>query len=652
MFTYHFQSKLIQNEGILGKAAEATFDPALETYYNQLGASCNPSQWAALNFTRLLSNPQYTTYLTDCSVAGLADLLYGKTASNSPTPAIWSLKGANLKKALDQLKPYLPCAPLTTHTQFIKSIATRINASIPGEYIEVLKQSASTPCTLQSRVLMAVMAILNHGLMVLNRPRRDSDGNIASYETSFITRDYDLIKQMAQLGLFSTSQDPTQNQADNLAILERFEKAIFGAPGSPWGSSTAYALEKGSIAAAKITPKLILDSASGGLGTKVCFELVIPKGNSINIFDPAVSILPVTLMRCFTEGIISTIVNNDMVEITSQGLGGEPDFVSRVTATPAVYENAYADCPDKARVTERAYQPIGFGIRTCRLMLLNLESSIYGAKGYVKLNPYEIKAIKPISMSQIDTSAHSLSPVAIYTTFEKSLNGLNYEQLLNVVRRIPALARVLANGNQAISINTVVSALPVVHYSEILKYLITYNPTAISEIKAVGTRTAGNKLPLSGTTLEDKRKTLESMLADNYIAISYLSKEGSREIIATSNEQLLAAKLGNDYKLRYEGWYTQCEVLKSYILASAPTRQAIAEMITNYGIKYLDASKLTGITEPEIDSWIAEASTLRPQRKAPTPNPDNISVRCIPAAPYFRTLKISNIQGVAVLDNI
>ena len=644
MFTYRFQSKLIQQEGILGTVAEASFDPALENYYNQLGASCNPQQWQALNFVRLLGAPQYTNYLIDCSVSGVADMLYGKTGINTQAPALWTMKGAPLKKALAQLKPYLSCAQLAVHLQIIKDIASRMNTTIPSEFIEALKASANNPVTVQSRTVMALTAILNHGLMIYRRPIRRGDAQtVSGYETCFITRDYNLIKQMAQNGLFSTSKDPVQNQADNITVMDRFEKALYGKPGTPWGTTTGTALEQGRVAAAKLTPQALENN-------QVYFDLTIPQGN-IDISDPAVSVLPVTLMRCFTEGIISTIANNAMVEITSQGYNGDPDYVSKVTATPAVFEQAYSDCPDKAKVAERAYLPVGFGVRTCRLLLLNLESSIYGSKGYVKINPYDIKAIRPIDASQLNTSAHSLSPMAIYTTFEKSLNGLSYEQLVDVVRHIPTLARLLANTGKPIDINAVVSALPKVHYSEVLKYLISVDPNAIKTIQSVGTRTASDKTPLQGT-LDERRKALEDLLANHYVAINYLSKEGLREIIATSNEQLLAAKLGTDYKLKYEGWFTQCQVIKNYILTASPTKQMVAEMIASYGIKYLDINALSGNTEAEIDAWIEAANASRPQRKASVPNPENISVRCIPAAPYFRTLKIPNIQGISVLDNV
>ena len=78
----------------------------------------------------------------------------------------------------------------------------------------------------------------------------------------------------------------------------------------------------------------------------------------------------------------------------------------------------------------------------------------------------------------------------------------------------------------------------------------------------------------------------------------------------------------------------------------------IADMIASYGIKYLDVNLLKDTTEVEIDAWIANADASRPQRKPNAPNPENIGVRCIPAVPYYRTLKLSNIQGISVLENI
>lgn len=639
---FNLQSRLIQTEGIIAQLAQAQFDAQMGVAYYNLGKSFtgDDKSRASLNFMSFLEHPGCKPLLQSWALSGLSDLIYGKAAPNG-APLAWVLSEPDMKDMVSTLSPYLSSVPLKEHLGLIHQIVAQAQIDVPKIWVDALTKAKERQAMMTG--YLALTFLLDNALLVYDRPKysRANPQQLVGYETCFITRCRRIIEAMAQANIFAASSDLKSAMIDSQAALAKFNTAIYGAADKPWGAKTLSALKQGTLAVAKLTPKIV----DGG---KCYYDLTIPQ-SGLDICNRNARILPVSLIYQFTEGFMYHLVENGYSRITcvSPEAG---EYTVDVTINPALYKEAYSNSTDTDRVEARSRLPVGFALRSGAMHLLNIESSLFSSKGYSKVNPWNIVGVKKIALKDVNTVAHDYEPNNIQAVFIKHLKGKTAAELRVIMSKVPELQAKYPE-KTPLSITGIVDAVPKVHYSKLLTYLLENVPNAAEELKSVGTRPPMKDYILKGNNDEERAESLKELLKTHVVYISFIAKSGADEVFATNSEAILEEKLGKWYKLEYEGWDIKCAELKRYALENKLQSPSLVEaLVRKYKIKYLDTSKLTAVTPEALDKWIEDARASKPKRNY-TPDPLMVTIRNLNASSpgdYFKNVKIPSIQAIKI----
>lgn len=648
---FQFQSRLIQTEGFIAQVAQTQFDAQMDMFYYNLGrdfhksvqkGTGNSSARAALNYANFLNSPACANLRDNWALNGLASLIYGK-ADNRGLPLAWSAPDTDVKEYVSILKPYLASVDMKAHVGLIHQIVAQAGIDVPKAWVDAITESNGKQGMLKS--YLAMLFLLENALLVYDRPLYSSTDKtqVIGYEPCFITRSRKLLYSMAMSGSFSLSSDPNTAISEGNKMMAKFDSAIVGASDKLWGTKMKTALSAGLFAVAKLTPKSV-----DGNG-RCCYDLTIPQ-TPLNLCDANARVLPVNLMYQFCEGLMYHMVENSISRITCV-TPARGEFSTIATITPGTFKQLYADCTDSERVEQRSRLPVGFALRSGKLQVLNLESSLHSAHGYSHIDPWSITNIQKIAPKDVNCAAHNFDPNAIRAVFTRHLKNMQPAELRSLLTQIPELASVYKE--PSLTITGVTNAVSNVHYTVLLSYLLKTIPNVQEELSHVGERPPMRDYVLKGNTDLERIESLKKLMSEHIVYISYTSSKGPSEVYTTSNEKLLASKLGDWYKLKYEAWAVRVEALKQYIAETKLNKvSAIEALVNKYKIKDLDCSKLTDTTPEAIDKWIEEAKTNRKTRNI-TPDPLNICVRDVNAtAPneYFKTIKYNSIQAIKIED--
>ena len=654
MFGFNFQSKMLQSESLVAQLAQVQFDSILEKYYSDAGEA-GAFGTDALSITAILLNkskvfasyqkkanmPQPLNYLNLWAAEGLSNLMYAKSDPATGLPALWTQTPKTTKELISLFQPFFGAIDLVQHA---KTMQYALNVygkpfTIPQDLVDAITASAKSKKAVgqKSLAVLALTSVMDKTLVLYERPVYAKDGKtLTRTETCFLTRNIQILEALAKQGIISVP-DGVDITAALTEKLEKVVKDLFGDEKAAIGNVTKRALQ------AECVPcvKLVFERNSAG---RDVFSMTVPP-SGLDITSPDARVLPVRFMYKYCEGLIGALTIAKTAEIASNHPVDGP-YTVKVTPSADVFKSVYSDC-DPAAVESRAQLPIGYSLRRGRLILFNLENSVYSTHGYASINPFNITNIKAIDTASINRLVHALDPISVNAYFVKAVSVAKPADLEEIIKGIPSLDEALTKfklPHTADGVSQVLgrAKLPLL---EIVTYMKNVDRNCITNIKSSGTRSTVAGVPLEGATDEEKAKNLYALLNTGIICIKYEGNNGASDILATELESELVKVWGMNYQLERESWAHKCDALRSRVLRDGLSKTQISQLVEKYKITGLDISKLVSNSIVDFDKWVSDAAAARKQT---TPKPDIVTVRCLNRQePFFKSLKLSGIKSVA-----
>ncbi len=638
---FMLQNRMLQLDGLMcSLSCGLRFDPVLENYYKQMGQQ---SVATSLDFNAFLTTAGATNVKLEWAKWSLVELIYSNGYGET-LPAVFNPE-YTVKTCADGLKclePYLGVMTPDAHLQCLKQRTTNFGVSYFNDAL-IASFKKKYPIDEKHIRYLAIQHILNNGLIIARRPIYSRDKTTCTgYEDCYYTACNHIINTLSTSGL--AADHPNESLEEREKRRRRLMNVHTGGAGVYICDRIRKGLAEMKHSVVKIVPNKLVS------GT-MTYSMTLPN-QPVDLMSGDIKFIPAVLMYHFCEGLTERLTHVQMAGITC-GNGLVPDYEAKVTVIPEILNKAYAGCSNPDIVADRAIKPVGYSLSRCTYVAHNLEASILSGTGYAKINPFDIKAIRPIQPSEINRDLHEISPDAVLQYFLQHTDFSNNTVCQSLISEIPEVSYY----NQ--TLNDIRDACTRVHISRIFAYMAAHKdkyPRYLSEIKKGSVQVNSHTVRLTGTN-SDKIAQIRELMKENLILIKYASSDGTiSEIKTTSNPVILAKCLGKDYVLKFESAKDKINALAELIIKKRITsKQTISDLINKYKIKNISADSLIEpFTAGDITVWAETAVNNLPQRDR-KPNPDLILLRNCELVKaekggYWRNLNIQNITDVAILD--
>lgn len=638
---FNLQNRMLQLDGLMcSLSCGLRFDPVLENYYKQMGQQ---SVATSLDFNAFLATAGANKIKLEWAKLGLADFIYS-SGYDEALPAVlnpaYTVK--TCAEGLKCLEPYLGVMPPEAHLQYLKQITTNFGVSYFNDaLISSFKQKY--PIDEKHIRYLAIQYILSRGLIIARRPVYSRDKTTCTgYEDCYYTSCDYIINTLSRSGI--TADSPNES----MEAREKKRRRLMNVHTGASGVYICDRIRKGLAEMTHSVVKIVPNKLSSGTMT---YSMTLPN-QPVDLMSGDIKFIPASLMYYFCEGLTERLVHTQMAGITC-GNGLIPDYEAKVTVVPEILNKAYSGCSNPDIVAERAMKPVGYSLSRCTYVAYNLEASLLSGTGYAKINPFDIKAIRPIQPAEINADLHELSPDAVLQYFLQHTDFNDNAVCQSLTSEIPEVMYY----NTAL--NDIRTACTRVHISHIFAYMSAHKdkyPRYLSEIKKGSVQVDSHTVQLTGTN-SDKVAQIRELMKENLILVKYASSDGTiSEIKTTSNPAILAKCLGKDYMLKFESAKDKINALADLLIKKRVTsKQTISDLINKYKIKNISADSLIEpIAAGDISAWAETAINNLPQRDR-KPNPDLILFRNCELVKaekggYWRNVNIQNITDVAILD--
>lgn len=638
---FDLQNRMLQLDGLMcSLSCGLRFDPVLENYYKQMGQQ---SVATSLDFNAFLATPGASNVKLEWAKWSLAEFIYshgyGETLPAVFNPA-YTVK--TCADGLQCLEPYLGVLSPDAHLQMLKQRTTNFGVSFFNDAL-ITSFKKRYPIDEKHIRYLAIQHILNNGLVIARRPIYSRDKTTCTgYEDCYYTACNHIINMLSSSGI--TDDKP------NTSMEER-EKARRRLMGVHIGGAGVYICDRIRKGLAELKHSVVKIVPNKLVSGTMTYSMTLPN-QPVDLMSGDIKFIPAPLMYYFCEGLTERLAHTQIAGITC-GNSLTPDYEAKITVIPDILKKAYSGCSNPDTIAERAMKPIGYSLSHCTYVAYNLEASLLAGTGYAKINPFDIKAIRPIQPAEINTTLHELSPDAVLQYFLQKTDFNDDTVCQSLTAEIPEVAY------YNMSLNDIKTACTRVHTSRIFGYMAAHKdkyPDYLPEIKKGSVQVNSHTVQLTGTNA-DKIAQIRELMKENLILVKYASSDGTiAEIRTTSNPAILAKCLGADYVLKYESAKDKITALADLLIKKRVTsKQTISDLINKYKIKNISADSLIEpFTAGDISVWAETAINNLPQRNRNS-NPDLVLFRNCELVKaekggYWRNVNIQNITDVAILD--
>lgn len=488
-----------------------------------------------------------------------------------------------------------------------------------------------------SKNYVAILGVLHNYVCVGIDCGIKGDNEKPTYDNALYTRNIDILRNLAKVGLLENPQD-----------IEKHVKDLEGA-------KTANGFKDETVHAIKL-------SVVGLKGKHPIFSSSSPRSRVSAGVGKDMVFIPVAFYYRITD-ILAGMLKDRAFRFIKQTEFGAKKHIA--TFSQDTVRKFYADCPAELVETKIKKTRIGFDVARIRIMAYDLESSV-NSLGTASFRPEMLDEIRPTRANMVDKSMHNMNYDSVVSVYQSKVKKLTVAQLREVkFFDVKSFATAKEAQEGLIEYGNQLSPKELYMLMKQNNYLFGDVDTAINTRDKTSPKVLKSLKLVDIENLGEQERVdlIKDMLNRGLVKVTAISKSNKVfEKLVTNNSLVLERFLGKDYVCKYESIRHRIEHIKGMVESGEINSKAELEKVAvQYDIlSYVNSSELfdksidkgfNGKAVSALDTVISDLSNSNRGKLAP----NMIRCRNIKATDsnsFYGTFNVNNIINIEFAEYV